>query len=192
MTLPDFTEADVLRWFDADTLKKARPYLHYITRLEASDGVIRAYVLGTAPKPYRVEIECALDRAGDVAITPDCTCPVGHSCKHAAATLLAWLAQKKQPEKLNPEVLTWLEGFRRAEAITAKPKKPAVKPEQLFYCLTPQAPWGLRVQFIKARGGNREQLANGDEWMNVERALTNPPSFVNDEDMTILPLLWAM
>ncbi|HQT30633.1 MAG TPA: DEAD/DEAH box helicase [Thiobacillus sp.] len=192
MTLPDFTERDVLRWFGADTLKKARPYLHSITRLEAHHGAIRSYVLGTAPKPYRVEIECGLDTAGDVAIEPYCTCPVGRHCKHAAATLLAWLAQVKPPAKLNPEVLNWVEAFRRAEATSARPKKPPVKPEQLFYCLTPQAPWGLRVQFIKARGGNREQLANGDEWLNVERALTNPPSFVNDEDMTILPLLWAM
>ncbi|MDP1929806.1 MAG: DEAD/DEAH box helicase [Thiobacillus sp.] len=192
MTLPDFTESDVLRWFGADTLKKARPYLHYITRLEASHGVIQSYVLGTAPKPYRVEIECALDTTGNVAIEPYCTCPVGRNCKHAAATLLAWLAQEKQPEKLNPDVLNWVEAFRRAEATSARPKKPPVKSEQLFYCLTPQAPWGLRVQFIKARGGNREQLANGDEWLNVERALTNPPSFVNEEDMTILPLLWAM
>ncbi len=192
MPIPTFTEADLLRWFNAHELRKARPYLDYIARLEARADFIQAYVLGTAPKPYRTEIQFSLNTKGEVAISPHCTCPVGWHCKHTAATLLAWLNQDKQPDTLNPAVLSWLDDFRRAQALTAKPKKAPSKRERLFYCLVPQSSQGMRVQFIKARGDGPAQLSHGDEWSNVERALSNPPSFINDEDMTILPLLWAM
>lgn len=192
MPLPDFTEADVLRWFGPYELKKAQPYLHAVTRLETTTDFISAHVLGTAAKPYMVEIEFELDMAGSLSISPYCTCPVGWHCKHTAATLLAYLARQKQAEKLNPEVLAWLEDFRRTQTKTGAPKKPPGKREKLFYCLVPQSLQGLRVRFIKARVDDNGQMLKGEEWNNVERALTNPPGFINDKDMTILPLLWAM
>ena len=30
-----------------------------------------------------------------------------------------------------------------------------------------------------------------EEWWNIERALVNPPQFVNEEDLSILRALWA-
>jgi superfamily II DNA or RNA helicase len=191
MSLPDFTEADVLRWFGSYELKKAQPYLHAVARMEAETDFISAQVLGTAPKPYLTEIEFGLDLTGRVTISPHCTCPVGWHCKHTAATLLAWLARQKQTEKLNPAVLTWMEDFRRTLAKKAAPKKIPAR-QTLFYCLVPRSPQGVRVRFFKARMAAVGQMLQGEAWNSVERALTNPPSFINDEDMTILPLLWAM
>ena len=192
MPLPDFTEADVRRWFSPHELKKAQFYQYAVTHLQAKADVISAQVLGTASTPYQTEIEFGLDTVGGVSISPYCTCPVGWHCKHTAATLQAYLARHKPATTLNPAVMTWLEDFRRAQPLATPQKKPPKKREVLFYCLVPlQAP-GVRVAFLKARVDDTGQMLKGEDWHNVERALSNPPGFVNDEDMAILPLLWAM
>lgn len=189
MALPDFTEADILRWFGPRELKKAQSYVHLVTRLAVSADTLTARVAGTAPLPYEVDIRFSPDLTGTPKISPFCSCPVGWHCKHAAAVLLAWLQQHKQPERVNPEVLSWLEDFRRAPAKTAG--KSASKRDTLLYCVVPHAGRGLRVHFFKARLDNAGRALKLDDWNSVERAITNPPSFVQEEDLTILPLLWA-
>jgi superfamily II DNA or RNA helicase len=193
MPLPSFTEADVLRWFGAHDLIKAKTYLHSVTRLSAEPPVLSAFVLGSAPKPYQVKIRFSTNLAGNTVISPHCTCPVQWHCKHTAATLLAWLQQNRQPTKINPDVLTWLEAFRRtlAEARPAKPAKAPPRRDTLLYCLTPRADGSLRVTFFKARLDDHGRPLKLDDWNSVERAITNPPSFVSEEDLAILPLLWG-
>jgi len=89
MSLPSFTEADVLRWFGARDLIKAKAYVRSVTRLTAEPPILTAFVLGSTPKPYQVKIRFSLDHAGNIVISPRCTCPIGWHCKHSAATLLA-------------------------------------------------------------------------------------------------------
>ena len=192
MPIPDFTEADVLRWFSDNEVRKSRPYLYAVTRLVTAPDQLGAHVMGTASRPYLVQIQFVLDKKGWLSIAPHCTCPVGWHCKHTAAVLFAYLAQPKQAGKLNPVLLAWLADFRRSNIETDVVKKPAKKPDVLIYCLVPQVTHGLGIQFLKAKVGDNGQLQKHENWNNVERAITNPPSFVNDEDMTILPLLWAM
>ena len=193
MSLPSFTEADVLRWYGARDLIKAKTYVRSVTRLSAEPPVLSAFVLGSAPRPYQVKIRFSTNLAGNIVISPHCTCPVQWHCKHTAATLLAWLQQNKQPTKINPDVLTWLEGFRRtlADARPAKPAKAPPRRDTLLYCLTPRAEGSLRVTFFKARLDDHGRPLKLDDWNNVERAITNPPSFVSEDDLTILPLLWG-
>lgn len=192
MSLPDFTQDDILRWYGPREIEKARSYLDAVTGIATETNFISARVMGNAPRPYNVEIEFDLDRKGQLFIAPHCTCPVGWQCKHTAATLLAYLARQKQPQKINPVLLTWLANFRQSHENIHSLKKPAKKPEVLFYCLVPLPGNGLRVRFLKAKVDDNGQIVKRDDWNNIERAITNPPSFVNDEDMSILPLLWAM
>ncbi|MGV8990857.1 MAG: SNF2-related protein [Thiobacillus sp.] len=193
MPFPSFTEDDVLRWFGARELTKAKTYVGSVTRLSAKPPELSAFVLGSAPRPYQVKIRFSSNHAGSVVISPQCTCPVQWHCKHAAATLLVWLQQNKPPTKINPDVLTWLEGFRRtlADARPAKPAKAPPRRDTLLYCLTPRADGSLRVTFFKARLDDHGRPLKLDDWNNVERAITNPPSFVSEDDLTILPLLWG-
>ncbi|MDP2031484.1 MAG: DEAD/DEAH box helicase [Thiobacillus sp.] len=193
MSLPSYTEADILRWFGARDLIKAKTYIRSVTRLSAEPPVLSAFVLGSAPKPYQVKIRFSSNLAGNIVLSPHCTCPVQWHCKHTAATLLAWLQQNKQPTKINPDVLTWLEEFRRtlADARPAKPAKAPPRRDTLLYCLTPRADGSLRVTFFKARLDDHGRPLKLDDWNNVERAITNPPSFVSEDDLTILPLLWG-
>ena len=93
MSLPSFTEADVLRWYGARDLIKAKTYVRSVARLSAEPPVLSAFVLGSAPRPYLVKIRFSTNLAGNVVISPHCTCPVQWHCKHTAATLLAWLRQ---------------------------------------------------------------------------------------------------
>jgi superfamily II DNA or RNA helicase len=192
MLIPNFAEADVKRWFSAYELHKAQPYLYAVTRMAMQKAYLSAHVLGSSSTPYFVEIEFSLDKTGMLEIFPRCTCPVGWHCKHTAATILAYLAQQKKPTNLNPTVLAWLSDFRESQAKKVSLKKTVKKPDVLFYCLVPVPLQGLRVRFLKARVDDNGSLLKYEDWNNVERAITNPPGFVNDEDMAILPLLWSI
>jgi superfamily II DNA or RNA helicase len=192
MSIPIITDADIQRWFSPYELQKAKPYLYAVTRMKIKTDAVSAYVLGSTPRPYFVEIEFNLDRTGVLAISPRCSCPVGWHCKHTAATALAYLAQQKKPTPLNPELITWLTDFRQSETKKISPKKPNKKPDMLFYCLVSVPAKGLRIRFLKARTNEDGDLVKYEDWHNIERAIINPPSFINEEDMTILPLLWSM
>ncbi|MEO6172161.1 MAG: SWIM zinc finger family protein, partial [Arenimonas sp.] len=151
MSLPDFTQDDILRWFGPREIEKARSYIDAVTGIAMQTNFISARVMGKAPRPYNVEIEFDLDRKGKLAIATHCTCPVGWQCKHTAATLLAYLSRQKQPQKINPVLLTWLANFRQSHENSHSLKKPKKKPEVLFYCLVPYPGNGLRLRFLKAK-----------------------------------------
>jgi superfamily II DNA or RNA helicase len=51
-----------------------------------------AYVKGTAPEPYRTEVEIEVERTYVQIDNAECSCPVGINCKHAAAVLMHWLS----------------------------------------------------------------------------------------------------
>jgi len=83
------TLAEVLSRSDEKTFARGKAYFHggKVSRLEASDGSVRAIVRGT--EPYNVELTT---RYG--ALTCHCDCPVSRAaafCKHAVAVALSWL-----------------------------------------------------------------------------------------------------
>ncbi len=198
--LPEFTLADVTRWFGEHEIEKAQGYLTAVSHLEVKPPRVTASVQGNGPFPYRVAIGLDTDKQGQPRAVAGCSCPVGWMCKHAAAVMLHLLDQGKAQPKVRPDVLEWLDGFR--ESLQApEAKKPGKKPgkssaarETLFYVL--YSAWGngrdWSVQFIKARR-DEQGLATGalTEWSNVERALIQPPKFINEEDLVILRQLWA-
>ncbi len=49
-----------------------------------------ARVRGTAPEPYRTEVETEVERTYVQIDNAECSCPVGINCKHAAALLMHW------------------------------------------------------------------------------------------------------
>lgn len=88
-----FDGEDVARAFTATTARRGRAYQRQgrVRDLEISSGgaAIKGRVVGSALRPYRVEITL-LQLDGDWLGSPfetDCTCPVGVDCKHAAAVL---------------------------------------------------------------------------------------------------------
>jgi superfamily II DNA or RNA helicase len=192
---PSYTRANVVRWLGQREVLKGQLYLDAVSRLDIHPEHISALVKGSMPSPYEVKIDLFTDLAGNPKIKTLCSCPVAHACKHVAATLLAALEPQAKPNRVNPEVLKWLESFRRAVSAGQKKKtgKPAKSAERLFYVLGRQyASDPYAIAMLKGRIGADGCPASGVvDWSNVNRALLQPPSFVDEEDLAILRLLWA-
>ncbi len=198
--LPEFTLADVTRWFGDHEIAKAQGYLDSVSHLEVKPPRVTASVQGNGPFPYRVAIGIDIDKQGRPRAVAGCSCPVGWMCKHAAAVMLHLLDQGKAQPKVRTDVLDWLDSFRESLQVP-EARKPGKKPgkssavrEALFYVLYSAGDSGRdwSVRFVKARRDEQGMpLGALTEWSNVERALIQPPRFINEEDLVILRLLWA-
>jgi superfamily II DNA or RNA helicase len=60
--------------------------------LDADGVTLIASVRGSLPQPYEQTIRIEPDELGVATIEGECTCPVGHNCKHVAAALYQALA----------------------------------------------------------------------------------------------------
>ena len=188
LTLENFTEEDVIHWLGASEVAKARSYVSRVQDLEVDDARIRGVVPGTARMPYVTVIRLVVLKRGERDIVTGCTCPVATHCKHAAALLLRAIDDRDVAERVSPSVMSWVEDLRRASVAVAKKKvrSTAVK-QQLFYVLkytNDERHFGVEIRKGK-------HLENADEWWKIDRALVTPPSFVDEEDLAILRLLWA-
>jgi len=188
ISLDACTEKQLREWLGQRELDKGRAYVDVVRDLEIEPEFVRAVIPGTARKPYLAMAKLVTDRNGGPLLFSSCTCPVGSHCKHVAAMLLRAIEERSTPERVSPGVLSWVEDLRRASIAVAKKKaRPASTRQQLYYLLkwTPdQRHFGIEI-------GKGKFADSTEEWWNVERALLNPPQFVNEEDLGILRLLWA-
>lgn len=124
-----------------------------------------------------------------------CSCPVGYGCKHIAAVLIKVLEARNAAPQINPAVLQWLENFRRSVEVKKKTAtSPAKRLEQLFYLLRKHAYNNtLEIIILKGRADlDGRPHPSTSSWNNIERALLQPPKFVDEEDIAILRALWAL
>ncbi len=187
-SLDTYTEKDLRDWLGQRELDKAHAYVDVVDDLEIAPEFIRAVVPGSARKPYLAMAKLVTGRLGVPVLFSNCSCPVGSHCKHVAAMLLRAITERDIPDRVSPGVLSWVEDLRRASIAVAKKKaRPSGARQQLFYMLkwTPdQRHFGIEI----AKGKFPD---SAEEWWNIERALVNPPQFVNEEDLSILRALWA-
>jgi superfamily II DNA or RNA helicase len=199
-----FDATDLPRWFGKRDLDRGEGYIDAVSRLQTDAHSISALVQGTAGAPYRVQIDFRSGRGGKVDIDARCTCPVGHHCKHGAATLLAALAARQamptaappaglEAPAVRPGVFEWVEQLKAIAAVNDGPtrKRPAKRSQAIFYVLEReprQRRWRIRLHKAPmALGGGLGR--GGEEWSNFEHALLKPPSFVDDDDLAIFRLL---
>ncbi|MEN3068688.1 DEAD/DEAH box helicase [Uliginosibacterium sediminicola] len=188
-----FSPDDLRKWLDEQTLAKAAAYARAVSQLHVSDYEVSALVQGSAPRPYTVRVVFHPGRRGIIA-SMHCTCPLVTSCKHCAATMIEAIRQRSETRVLpDPRVLAWVKDLRGLVDVPAKKAVVNRQREQLFYVLSYGAqPPSLDVNLYKARLRSDGSLPdNIDPWSNIERALISPPSFVSDEDLAILRLLWV-
>jgi superfamily II DNA or RNA helicase len=187
-----YTRRDVESWCVPSEMRKGTPYVDRVAGLVITPRRITAQVQGTARAPYAVEIDFHRDYAGKWFPSMECSCPVGVGCKHAAATLLAALGARDDPDRLNPQVLAWVEALRGVHEESERPARNA-KTEHLFYFLHWDAQQRqLMVGFRKGRldaDGNPARSAT--DWQNIERALVTPPAFIDARDADALRMLWG-
>ncbi len=103
-----------------EVLGRGRRYFREgaVLSLDSGDGSLRACVAGSRRQPYQVKIQ----EKGGGSLAIACTCPFAYdygTCKHAVATLLAWMAQRDEQAAaaLVPAV--------RPAASPARPSAPA-------------------------------------------------------------------
>ncbi len=198
-----FTDQDLAREFPEQDLQRGRAYQKQgrVSNLAFQDGgeTITAWVAGTAPRPYRVEI--ALDAPDDrrwrhVRFETSCSCPVGHHCKHAAAVLAEVLArQGKAPNRpmaahrpadpLAGPVASWLNGIATTMAREAQSEAD----ESVVFILD-RAPHGLTVT-IAAQIVRRLKAGGYGKARPVQLATVASSSgqYVRPEDRVIAQLL---
>ncbi|MEN3111002.1 SNF2-related protein [Uliginosibacterium paludis] len=188
-----FTREDASRWFGESTLAKAEDYVSRVSQLHISDSEISALVQGTERRPYTVRIVFNAGKRGTLVNTR-CTCPAGSGCRHAAAAILLALAQRDEQKAMpDARVIAWLKDFRLllGEAAAAQAAGSPSR-EQLFYLIQRDPADGrVSVAISKARLRSDGRLPeNPSPWDNIERALVQPPAFLDENELVILRQLW--
>jgi hypothetical protein len=199
------------RWqndFNPTTLLRSQAYISErlikqvkITHDPEGRGVfVEASVHGTSPRPYLADI-LFREKRGIWSAEPECSCPVGFHCKHAAA-LLALISFELARGKVNvfgsgtpqlaPELRDWLKEIEKAaEAGRAQSAVPVAKPENRFlaYCIEqPVYQAGSRLNFVM-RVGTRQK--NGSVTISDSRASADPskpPKYMTREDLFVASL----
>ncbi len=189
--------------FDHSSLARSRMYaserlirqLDIRGSFEASSVVVSALILGTAPKPYRTEVRFDLFN-GQWAIDPDCSCPVGDHCKHAAALLtfisseVAKTPASSTPE-MNPRLREWLHSIETAARTTAITATPTAKPENRFLAFCIEQPMHREsggLNFV-LRVGTR--LKDGGVRISDSRASADPsrpPKYMTHQDLVVVAI----
>lgn len=185
-----YTQSDIARWFDLHTLRKAAGYEHRVSNLRYLPDMLAAMVKGSRPKPYEVVVRFARQE-GVITAMGVCTCPVGANCKHVVAALVAAQSQRGQRARVNPLVLDWAAQVRESQARAGRPKSRARPGSQLHYLIFHAAREGDEPRLMLFKGVVRPQGGSrGQPWANMERAMLQPPQFVDEADLAIFrPLL---
>ncbi len=161
---------------------------------------VESIVHGTSPTPYLVKIQFRL-QYGFWNIEPNCTCPVGSCCKHAAA-LLSFISlhlikddgniSSSSIPQLSPELSEWLKEIEKASETTrAQSTAPLVKPENRFlaYCIEqPLYSRSNKLNFVM-RVGTRQK--DGSAIISESRANADPskpPKYMVREDLLVASL----
>jgi superfamily II DNA or RNA helicase len=195
-----FSLADLERDFSRDALQRGAEYAGRQTVMDLSvstDGtLLRASVLGTRPKPYKVTVSFSRARDGMRSLA-HCSCPVGFRCKHAAAVLLTALAGAKTRSLDGPDAVTLLPEHRLwlTEVSNAASKEDAARQEHVRYLFTLSAggqgqPDGLKpkLALIRARVKKDGGVTKVRD-TNPASMLGQGASFVDRDDLLIAELL---
>ncbi|MBI1397276.1 MAG: helicase SNF2 [Betaproteobacteria bacterium] len=222
MKPPTLTRRDVDRNLSTEFVRRGIAYardgrVSGLRKLPERNRYV-AFVSGTQPRPYRVEVD-VLPGSGGPRLYGRCSCPVGVNCKHVAAVLLSALDQDLLPDDDRtvahdddtgapahaatggkvadtPLSADWLHWIQEAANALSEPatRSEASSPTRILYLIDlaprPQRP-GVRVRLVTARARKDGGYGSVHPWRNVRSAVLAPPSFVQGEDVRILKRLLA-
>lgn len=182
----------ITNWLGSHTVAKARGYEKAVSALRWEEhDTLSGKVQGTQRRPYEVTVYFN-DIKKDMWIEGECSCPVGFDCKHVATILLAGLnlVQARPAAGIRPELITWLEDFRKKLQVKAGKSTKSVSPKATFaltYLIKPSSRGGAEIHVYKSRVNAEGAVKTLDDpWQVVDKALLNPPKFVSEEDLPIL------
>jgi len=180
--------------FDGATLQRGHDYARrgLVSLVEPlADGAIRGRVSNGRGDSYQQRITL-----GRGLVEGNCTCPVGHNCKHVAAVLIKWAEQKDRRPALAAPVQGWLSRIRETAVTTHPPEArtedyPANVKDRLLYVLVPPGP-KLKVDIYKgqvnAAGSALNKAIRRYDALHVLRGAA-PAKFIRPVDLELLGAL---
>ena len=175
--------------------------------LQLEDDAISGDVQAGAPVPFRVHVRFEPGNGvvlvdGEAAETEiplnRCSCPLGGRCEHVVAVLLKGLAQHGDNGSRQPaSASNWAQQLHSAVTATMpktrRKDRLGTEAARLFYLLEQpdHDASSMVVRLVKARADPDGRIGpRSDAWSNLERALQQPPAFLNQQvDLPILSLL---
>ncbi len=214
MTLTDYSlviqDKELREWlvsgawkerYDTATVNRSKPYINprlisgiKIVKPAKTDlTMIQAVIAGTSDIPYKLLM--AVSKAGKRwDLHTDCSCPVGRSCKHSAATL-ALMTQELSGEAavadfVPTEVTKWLKEVKEAACKQGKARETKIaKPENRFlaYCIE----WDVysKALLFHLRVGTRRKdggISISDTKAGAD--LSRPPKYFVTEDFPVVAI----
>ena len=180
--------------FDWAALQRGRDYARrgLVVSVDAlADDALAAQVSNGRGTTYRQRIVL-----GDGWLDGQCSCPVGHNCKHVAAVMMTWAAKQHERPGFAAPVQGWL---RRIKDSATPTQHPEVLPEdypenvkdRLLYVL---APHGAQVRIdickgrINAAGTGLNKSIRRYDAAHALRG-TGPAKFIRPVDLALLSAL---
>ncbi|CUH07681.1 ATP-dependent helicase HepA [Jannaschia seosinensis] len=180
--------------FDGAALQRGLDYARrglVVSVDESADGALASQVSNGRGTTYHQRIAL-----GDGWLDGDCSCPIGHNCKHVAAVLMTWAAQQNERPGLAAPVQGWLRRVTEA----AQPRHlPEARPEdypdnvkdRLLYVLSPHGAQ-VRIDICKGRiNAAGTGLNKSIRRYDAAHALrsTGPAKFIRPLDLELLSAL---
>lgn len=185
-----YTIVDIRNWVTQAVVQRSAAYVSKVSGLTVQNDLISGRVQGMSSEPYHVQVFFGAAQRPKMS----CTCAAQTACHHIAAVLLKAFANRELPPGISPTLLSWIEDFRSSQKPKASStKKSPPRRDAVFYVLEP-APTATKrptVTFYKGRpDAEGHPTSNVSIWENVERALLQPPTFVDESDMVALRYIW--
>lgn len=186
--------------FDAATLNRSKPY----TSPKLISGIaikkpknvdltlMQATISGTSVTPYRLLL--AVSPVGDRwDLHTECSCPVGHMCKHAAAVLALVSSEllgsrADATDIMPPEVSRWLKDIRQSSKASVKAavtKKEKAENRFLAYCIEKEGN-GKNHVFVLRAGIRRKDGSTDVSDTRATSDLSRAPKYFVLEDSLIV------
>ena len=180
--------------FDAAALQRGRDYARQglVVSVDAlSDSALVAQVSNGRGTTYQQRI--TLDGAW---LDGQCSCPVGHNCKHVAAVMVTWAAKGDARADLAAPVQGWLQRVKERASSSQPPEtRPEGYPDKvkdrLLYVLSPHGPQ-VRIDICKGRiNAAGTGLNKSIRRYDAAHALrsTAPAKFIRPVDLELLSAL---
>ena len=180
--------------FDWAALQRGRDYARrgLVVSVDVlADDALAAQVSNGRGTTYRQRIVL-----GDGWLDGQCSCPVGHNCKHVAAVMMTWAAKQHARPGFAAPVQGWL---RRIKDSATPTQHPEVLPEdypenvkdRLLYVLAPHSAQ-VRIDICKGRiNAAGTGLNKSIRRYDAAHALrgTGPAKFIRPVDLALLSAL---
>jgi superfamily II DNA or RNA helicase len=180
---------------------------------ESTPGQLQGDVEGSQGQVYQTRVTLA-PHGAVVRVAGECTCPVGHNCKHSAAMVLAWLRDQDEvpaaPVRDNPvavdsptreaaqeagasapipgyerlQVLHWVRGLR-----TLRLHQPASQPRSRLIYILRNAQRRPSLHVFRIRRGEDGRELSPEPYRGLSTQVNDPPSDWQEIDVMAAAML---